>query len=102
MLSLGHGTRVFVALDPVDMRGSFDALAGAARRLGLELVDGHLYLFFNRQRRLCKAVWFDGSGWCLFSVAGGQKARKSGENRTHRRLRATALRSLRSCASFRL
>jgi transposase len=67
MLSVGHGLRVFVGLEPVDMRGSFDSLAGAARRLGLEPTDGHLYLFFNRQRRLCKAVWFDGSGWCLFS-----------------------------------
>lgn len=67
MLSFGRGVRVFVGLAPVDMRGSFDSLAGAARRLGLEPTDGHLYLFFNRRRRLCKAVWFDGSGWCLFS-----------------------------------
>ena len=59
--------RVFVGLDAVDMRGSFDAMAGHARRLGLEPTDGHLYLFFNRGRRLCRAVWFDGSGWCLFS-----------------------------------
>ncbi len=67
MLSLGRGVRVFVGLEPVDMRGSFNSMAGAARRLGLEPSDGHLYLFFNRRRRLCKAVWFDGSGWCLFS-----------------------------------
>lgn len=49
------------------MRGSFDALAGAVRRLGLEPLDGHLYLFFNRRKRLCKMVWWGGSGWCLFS-----------------------------------
>ena len=67
MLSLAPGVRVYVGVEPVDMRGSFDALAGAARRLGLEPVDGQLYLFFNRRRRLCKMVWFDGSGWCLFS-----------------------------------
>ena len=67
MLSLGRGTRVFVAIEPADMRGSFDALAGAVRRLGLEPSDGHIYLFLNRRRRLCKAVWFDGSGWCCFS-----------------------------------
>ncbi len=46
------------------MRGSFDALAGAVRRLGLDPVDGHLYLFLNRSRRIAKALWFDGSGWC--------------------------------------
>jgi len=47
------------------MRGSFDALAGAVRRLGLDPVSGHLYLFMNKRRRLSKALWFDGSGWCL-------------------------------------
>ena len=67
MLTFGAGIRVFVGIEPVDMRGSFDALAGAVRRLGLDPTDGHLYLFFNRRRRLCKALFFDGSGWCLFS-----------------------------------
>ncbi len=67
MLSLGPGVRIFVGVEPVDMRGSFDALAGAVRRLGLEPTDGHFYFFLNRRRRLCKAIWFDGSGWCLFS-----------------------------------
>jgi transposase len=67
MLSLPPTVRVFVAVEPVDMRGSFDALAGAVRRLGLNPVDGHLYLFFNKRRRIAKALWFDGSGWCVLS-----------------------------------
>ena len=45
MLSLPPSVRVFVAVAPIDMRGSFDALAGAVRRLGLDPVDGHVYLF---------------------------------------------------------
>jgi len=49
------------------MRGSFDAIAGAVRRLGLDPVDGHLYLFLNKRRRLAKVLWFDGSGWCLLA-----------------------------------
>lgn len=49
------------------MRGSFDALAGAVRRLGLDPVDGHVYLFLNKRRRLAKALWFDGSGWCVLA-----------------------------------
>ena len=64
MLSLSPAVRVFVAVEPLDMRGNFDALAGAVRRLGLDPVDGHLYLFLNKRRRLAKALWFDGSGWC--------------------------------------
>lgn len=67
MLSLPPTVRVFVATAPVDMRGSFDALAGAVRRLGLDPVDGHLYLFMNKRRRIAKALWFDGSGWCVLS-----------------------------------
>lgn len=67
MLSLSPTVRVFVAVDPLDMRGSFDALAGAVRRLGLDPVDGHVYLFLNKRRRIAKALWFDGSGWCILA-----------------------------------
>lgn len=67
MLSLPPTVRVFVVVAPVDMRGSFDALAGATRRLGLDPVDGHLYLYMNRRRRLTKVIWFDGSGWCILA-----------------------------------
>lgn len=67
MLSLPPSVRVFVAVQPIDMRGSFDSLAGAVRRLDLDPVDGHLYLFLNKRRRIAKALWFDGSGWCLLA-----------------------------------
>jgi len=67
VLSLSPTVRVFVAVEPIDMRGSFDSLAGAVRRLGLDPVDGHLYLFLNKRRRLAKALWFDGSGWCVLA-----------------------------------
>jgi transposase len=67
VLSLPPSVRVFVAVAPLDMRGSFDALAGAVRRLGLDPVDGHLYLFLNRTRRIAKVLWFDGSGWCVLA-----------------------------------
>jgi transposase len=67
VLTLSPTVRVFVVVAPLDMRGSFDALAGAVRRLGLEPTDGHLYLFLNKRRRIARAIWFDGSGWCLLS-----------------------------------
>jgi transposase len=67
VLSVAPTVRVFVAVEPLDMRGSFDSLAGAVRRLGLDPVDGHLYLFLNKRRRLAKALWFDGSGWCVLA-----------------------------------
>ena len=67
MLTLSPAVRVFVVVAPLDMRGSFDALAGAVRRLGLDPTDDHLYLFLNKRRRIAKAVWFDGSGWCVLA-----------------------------------
>jgi transposase len=67
VLSLPPTVRVFVAAAPIDMRGSFDALAGAVRGLGLDPIDGHLYLFLNKRRRIAKALWFDGSGWCILA-----------------------------------
>ena len=49
------------------MRGSFDALAGAVRRLGLDPVDGHLYLFLNKRRpssrRRCGSTAQAGVSW---------------------------------------
>jgi transposase len=67
VLSLPPTVRVFVAAAPIDMRGSFDALAGAVRGLGLDPINGHLYLFLNKRRRIAKALWFDGSGWCVLA-----------------------------------
>lgn len=67
MLTFSPAVRVFVVVSPLDMRGSFDALAGATRHLGLDPTDGHLYLFLNKRRRLAKALWFDGSGWCVLA-----------------------------------
>lgn len=63
MLSVGPNTRVFLAVEPFDMRGSFRSLSGAVRRLGLEPTDGHLYVFLSRRRAMAKILCFDGSGW---------------------------------------
>jgi transposase len=67
VLTLASNTRIFVVLDPVDLRGSFDALAGHVRRVKSDPLDGHLYLFVNRRRRLLKALWFDRTGWAIFA-----------------------------------
>ena len=67
MLTLPSSVRVFLAVSPVDMRGSFDALAGQVRRLSLDPQDGHLYVFTNGRKTLMKILFFDRSGWCIFS-----------------------------------
>lgn len=67
MLTLPSSVRVFIAIEPVDMRGSFDALAGQVRRLALDPQDGHLYVFTNAKRTLMKVLFFDRSGWCILA-----------------------------------
>jgi len=65
MLSPSPAVRVFLALDPVDMRGSYNSLSGVVRRLGLDPLDGHVYVFLNRKRFMAALLWYDGSGWCV-------------------------------------
>ena len=61
------GVQVYVALEPVDMRLSFDRLAGIVReRIGYEPRSGALFVFFARRRIAAKILFFDGSGLCQF------------------------------------
>ena len=67
MLTLPPSVRVFLAVEAFDMRGSFDALAGRVRLLQLDPLDGHLYVFLNHRRTLVKILFFDRTGYCVFS-----------------------------------
>jgi transposase len=61
------GVQIFVALEPVDMRWSFDRLAGAAlERIGYDARSGALFIYFGKRRDAVKVLFFDGSGMCVF------------------------------------
>jgi transposase len=62
-----HGVEVFVALDTIDLRWSFDRLGAlVADRLGREIRGGALFVFFGRRRDAVKILFADDSGLCLF------------------------------------
>lgn len=62
-----QGVQIFVALEPVDMRFSFDRLSGLAKEhVGYDARSGALFLFFGRRRDSLKILFFDGSGMCQF------------------------------------
>ena len=67
MLSLPSSTRVVAAVEPVDMRKSFNGLyAVAADQLKESPTSGTLFLFSNRKRDRLKILYFDGTGlWVL-------------------------------------
>lgn len=63
---LPPAVRVFLIVEPANMLGSFDSLAGKVRALGLEPADGHLYLFLSKRRHMVKILYFDRTGWCIW------------------------------------
>lgn len=67
MLSIGGTTRVFLAVQPVDLRGSFNRLYGyVAEVLREDPKSGHWFVFTNRRRTRIKILVFDGTGlWIL-------------------------------------
>jgi len=67
VLSFTGGLKVFVALEPCDLRKSFNGLEGLVReRLGEDPRAGALFVFTNRRRTRLKILYFDGSGlWLL-------------------------------------
>ena len=66
MLTFPPSVRIFVALDPVDMRKSHHGLAAVVRdQLGLNPLSGHLVLFVNKKGNLAKILFFDRTGYAL-------------------------------------
>ena len=63
MIAVGPATRVFVALESVDMRKGYDGLhALVVSALGEDPLSGHLFVFTNRGRDRIKVLCWDGSG----------------------------------------
>lgn len=57
---------VFVTTAPIDLRLSFDRLAGLVRdQLGADPRAEAVFIFHNRRRTHLKILWHDGTGYCL-------------------------------------
>jgi transposase len=67
MLSFSGSLKVFVSLEPCDLRKSFNGLHGlATERLGEDPRQGALFVFTNRRRTRLKMLCWDGTGlWVL-------------------------------------
>lgn len=63
MLSFTGALKVYVALEPQDMRKSFNGLAAVVEQHLLhDPYQGALYLFTNRRRNRIKILFWDGTG----------------------------------------
>jgi len=67
MLAFPGGIRIFLAVEPVDMRKQFNGLwAAVAERLQEDPRSGAVYAFINKERSRLKLLYWDGTGvWVL-------------------------------------
>lgn len=60
--------RVYLYGEPTDLRRSFDGLSAMVRqKLSADPLDGGLYAFINRRGTQIRVLYFDRSGFCLWS-----------------------------------
>ncbi|HYG87082.1 MAG TPA: IS66 family insertion sequence element accessory protein TnpB [Azospirillum sp.] len=68
MLSIPAGVRIYLALEPCDMRRGFDGLALLVQQaLGKDPFTGHLYIFRGKGAGRLKILYADQNGLCLFA-----------------------------------
>src|SRR5512134_929796 len=67
MLAFPAAIRIYVAVQPVDMRKSFNGLWSAVtEQLGEDPKNGAVFAFINRDRTRLKLLYWDGTGvWVL-------------------------------------
>jgi transposase len=67
MLRLAEGTRIFMAVAPIDMRRSFDGLCAAVMEvLRANPLEGHLFLFRGKRSDRVKALIWDRNGLAIW------------------------------------
>jgi transposase len=67
VLSLASTLRIFLAVEPADMRKGFDGLSQLVRdRIAQDPLSGHLYVFRNRRRDRIKILYWDRDGFALW------------------------------------
>lgn len=67
MLSIPGQVKIFLALEPADMRQGFDRLAArVAQTLQADPLSGHLFVFRNRRADRVKLLYWDGDGYALW------------------------------------
>jgi transposase len=68
VITLPPGTKVWLACQPVSMRKGFDGLAAeAAKVIDADPFSGAVFLFRGVRGDYLKALYWDGSGLCLYA-----------------------------------
>ena len=67
MLNMSGSLRIYLAVEPADMRKSFSGLYGlTVNKLKEKPESGALFVFTNKRRNRIKALYWDGTGlWVM-------------------------------------
>ena len=68
MIPVPSNTKIWLAAGVTDMRKGFGGLSMLVQQaLHEDPFSGHLFIFRGRRGDLCKIIWWDSQGACLFS-----------------------------------
>ncbi len=67
MLAVSSSTRVYLYMQPVDMRRSYDGLHAIVQgEFRCDIRLGDYFMFINRRRDRIKIIWWDRDGLAIF------------------------------------
>ncbi len=67
MINFPTGTQIYLAQSPVDMRKAISGLSAyIADILKADPATGHVFIFYNKSRRILKALYWDKNGFMLW------------------------------------
>jgi transposase len=68
VLTLPPSVHVYVAVEPTDLRKSFDGLSAlVVQRFGADPLCGHLFVFRNRRGDQVRVLFWDRTGYCILA-----------------------------------
>jgi transposase len=66
MIALNRRTKVFICKEPTHMTLSYDGLFKKVKKmLKNDPFSGHVFVFVNRRRTTCKALYYDQTGFVI-------------------------------------